>query len=53
MSEKKETRLRLLAVKAGGLSVAAYLEGNRARAVYFNEKRKRILWPIWQGGVNG
>lgn len=44
---EKEKRLRSLARRAGDLSVAAYLGGNRERAIFFNEKRKRILWLIW------
>jgi hypothetical protein len=43
----KEKRLRSLARRAGDLSVSAYLGGNRDRAIFFNEKRKRILWAIW------
>lgn len=46
-SSTKEKRLRSLARRAGDLSVSAYLGGNRDRAVFFNEKRKRILWSIW------
>jgi len=45
--DTKEKRLRLLAKRAGDLSVAAYHGGNRDKAIYFNEKRKRILWLIW------
>lgn len=45
--DHKEKRLRLLAKRAGDLSVSAYLGGNRDRAIFFNEKRKRILWPLW------
>lgn len=45
----KKERLQQLALRAGDLSVAAYLDGNRDRAIWFNEKRKRILWPIWTG----
>lgn len=47
MSAQKENRLRSLARRAGDLSVSAYLGGNRDRAIFFNEKRKRILWSIW------
>lgn len=47
MTDEKEKRLRSLARRAGDLSVAAYLGGNRERAIFFNEKRKRILWLIW------
>lgn len=47
ISEEKESRLRLLAERAGDLMMEAYLGGIRDRAVFFNEKRKRILWPIW------
>ena len=44
----KEKRLRLLAKRAGDLSMSAYLGGNRDKAIWFNEKRKRILWLIYQ-----
>lgn len=46
--DTKEKRLRLLAKRAGDLSVAAYLGGNRDKAIRFNEKRKRILWLIYR-----
>lgn len=49
MDAQKEKRLRSLARRAGALFVSAYLGGNRDRAVFFNEKRKRILWLIWAG----
>lgn len=49
MTSEKEKRLRSLARRAGDLSVAAYLGGNRERAIFFNEKRKRILWLVWAG----
>ncbi|TDS73420.1 hypothetical protein [Comamonas sp. JUb58] len=42
-SDTKEKRLRLLAKRAGDLSVAAYHGGNRDKAIYFNVKMKRIL----------
>lgn len=47
-ADTKEKRLRLLAKRAGDLSIAAYLGGNRDRAIRFNEKRKRILWLIYR-----
>lgn len=45
----KENRLRALAKRAGDLCVQAYLSGNRARAIHFENKRKRILLPVWAG----
>lgn len=42
----KEKRLRLLAKRAGDLSVAAYLGGNRDKSIYFNKVMKRILKMI-------
>lgn len=48
-SYAKEKRLQALAKRAGDLMVKAYLGGNRERAVFFNEKRKRILKPLWGG----
>lgn len=45
----KENRLRALAKRAGDLCVQAYLSGNRARAIHFEKKRKRILLPVWAG----
>lgn len=47
ISAEKENRLRLLAKRAGDLMIQAYRGGNREKAIYFNNKRKRILWPIW------
>ena len=49
-----ETRLREIARKAGDLMVAAYLSGNRSRAIHFNEKCKRALWALWidEGGAS-
>ncbi|UBB18343.1 hypothetical protein [Comamonas odontotermitis] len=41
--DTKEKRLRLLAKRAGDLSVAAYLGGNRDKAIYLNKVMKRIL----------
>ena len=45
-ADTKEKRLRLLAKRAGDLSVAAYHGGNRGRAIYFNKVMKRILKRI-------
>lgn len=45
----KEKRLRLLAKRAGDLSVEAYLGGNRERAKHFLKKMKCILWLVWVG----
>ena len=42
-ADTKEKRLRLLAKRAGDLSVAAYLGGNRDKAIYLNKVMKRIL----------
>lgn len=39
----KEKRLRSLARRAGDLSVAAYLGGNRERAYFFLRKMNAIL----------
>ena len=39
----KEKRLRLLAKRAGDLSVKAYLGGNRERAYFFLRKMNAIL----------
>lgn len=49
----KKNRLRALGKHAGDLMVKAYFDGNRARAVFFNEKRKRILKPIWNDAQEG
>ena len=42
----KEKRLRLLAKRAGDLSVAAYLGGNRDKAYVFLRKMNAILKMI-------
>lgn len=54
-SDTKEKRLRLLAKRAGDLSVAAYHGGNRDQAIYFNKVMKRILkmlMPFDKGPAN-
>lgn len=45
-SDTKEKRLRLLAKRAGDLSVAAYHGGNRGRAYFFLRKMNAILKMI-------
>lgn len=45
-ADTKEKRLRLLAKRAGDLSVAAYLGGNRDRAYFFLRKMNAILKMI-------
>ena len=54
-ADTKEKRLRLLAKRAGDLSVAAYLGGNRDKAIYLNKVMKRILkmlMPFDKGPAN-
>ena len=46
----KENRLRLLAKRAGDLSMAAYLGGNRDEAIRLNERMKRILKHVQKLG---
>ena len=45
-SDTKEKRLRLLAKRAGDLSVAAYHGGNRDKAYFFLRKMNAILKMI-------
>ena len=45
-ADTKEKRLRLLAKRAGDLSVAAYLGGNRDKAYVFLRKMNAILKMI-------
>ena len=47
-ADTKEKRLRLFAKRAGDLSMAAYLGGNRDKAIYLNNKMKRILRMLMQ-----
>lgn len=52
-ADKKTNRLQALAKRAGDLMVEAYLGGNRERAVFFNNKMKRILWLIYADAQEG
>ena len=52
-NDQKTNRLQALAKRAGDLMVEAYLGGNRERAVFFNNKMKRILWLIYADAQEG
>ena len=52
-NDQKTNRLQALAKRAGDLMVEAYLGGNRDRAVFFNNKMKRILWLIYADAQEG
>lgn len=52
-NDQKTNRLQALAKRAGDLMVEAYLGGNRERAVFFNNRMKRILWLIYADAQEG